>query len=348
MTSSTFTLDTSTVQQMVENAVEENILSVIESLLQDPAWLEKIERMINQAVVQRTVAKISSTDINSVIHEHVNKQLPSVHEKFVKNFSTNGIKDLATSTQFTVMDEATVIENQLVAHDLQIVGNTQVKDLTVTGSINTDNQSWNNLAQEISRRTLDQIDQSWHDKLTEQVAKKIQSQGISFESVNIGDHPLVSDHTLSNHITRSNLQSLGHLDNLQVKGEAHVGNTLSVVNRRIGINTASPESALSIWDEEVSVIIGKYQSKQAYVGTSRDQALVLGTNRSVQVEIEPSGLTKIKRVQIGLHKISHDVQVPGWSGTRGDIVFNSNPGPDRVFAWVCLGSHKWQTVKSAE
>ena len=47
-------------------------------------------------------------------------------------------------------------------------------------------------------------------------------------------------------------------------------------------------------------------------------------------------------------KISHDVQVPGWAGTRGDMVFNTNPGPDRVFAWVCLGAHKWQTLKSAE
>ena len=71
-------------------------------------------------------------------------------------------------------------------------------------------------------------------------------------------------------------------------------------------------------------------------------------NRLPQIEIDPAGLTRIKKLQVGLHKISHDVQVPGWSGTRGDIVFNSNPGPDRVFAWVCLGAHKWQTLKSAE
>ena len=51
---------------------------------------------------------------------------------------------------------------------------------------------------------------------------------------------------------------------------------------------------------------------------------------------------------MGLHKISHDTQVPGWSGTRGDMVFNASPGPDRVFAWVCLGAYKWQVLKSAE
>jgi hypothetical protein len=33
---------------------------------------------------------------------------------------------------------------------------------------------------------------------------------------------------------------------------------------------------------------------------------------------------------------------------KGDIVFNANFGADRVFAWVCLGAHRWQTLKSAE
>ena len=106
--------------------------------------------------------------------------------------------------------------------------------------------------------------------------------------------------------------------------------------------------ALSIWDEEVSVVIGKNKAKQAYIGTNRDQGLVIGVNRLPQIEIDSAGLTAIKKLQVGLHKISHNTAVPGWSGTRGDIVFNSNPGPDRVFAWVCLGTFKWQTLKSAE
>ena len=35
-------------------------------------------------------------------------------------------------------------------------------------------------------------------------------------------------------------------------------------------------------------------------------------------------------------------------GTKGDIVFNANPGPDRVFAWICTGSYNWQVIKGAE
>ena len=105
--------------------------------------------------------------------------------------------------------------------------------------------------------------------------------------------------------------------------------------------------ALSVWDEEVSIVVGKNKANEAYIGTNRAQGVAIGTNRIPQIEISADGLTRIKQLQVGLHRISHDVKVPGWSGTRGDIVFNSNPN-DAVFAWVCLGQYQWKTLKSAE
>jgi hypothetical protein len=341
-------VNTVEVSQAVDLSVEKYINTLVESLGQDPNWVEKIERMINQAVVQRTVAKIASTDINTVIHERVDENLTTVHKKFMQNFSSNGINDRATCVQFTITDADTVVENQLVTKNLQVVGTALVKDLTVTGSINTDNRSWNILAEEISQRTLNKIQDKWKDQLVSQVKEEIRQHGIDFDSVTIQAKPLITGNTLSSAVTDTNIQKLGHLKNLQVKGEAHINDTVSVINHRVGINTSTPESALSVWDEEVSVIIGKHQSKQAFIGTSRDQALILGVNRQPQIEIDINGLTRVKKLQVGLHKISHDVQVPGWSGTRGDMVFNANPGSDRVFAWVCLGAHKWQTLKSAE
>lgn len=334
--------------QAVDLSVEKYINTLVDELGQNPDWVEKIERMINQAVVQRTVAKIASMDINTVIHQRVDENLESIHKKFMQNFSTNGISDQASQTQLTVMDDATVIENQLVCKNLQVVDTALIKDLTVTGSINTDNRSWNDLAQAISQRTLDQLDETWQDRLISQVCEQIQEQGINFENIKIQNEPLITGNTLCNAVTDSNIQKLGHLRSLQVRGEAHIHDTVFVVNRRMGINTATPESALSVWDEEISVIIGKHKAKQAYIGTSRDQGLAIGVNREPQIEIDATGLTRVKKLQVGLHKISHDTQVPGWAGTRGDLVFNSSPGPDRVFAWVCLGAHKWQTLKSAE
>ena len=142
---------------------------------------------------------------------------------------------------------------------------------------------------------------------------------------------------------------MGILKSLSVSGEAKFNNnTLTVLNKRLGVNTDTPEKALGVWDEEVSIVIGKHKQNQAYFGTNREQSVAIGVNREPQIEINTDGLTTVKKLQVGLHKISHAVQVPGWSGNKGDIVFNTNLGADRVFAWVCLGAYRWQTLKSAE
>ena len=152
---------------------------------------------------------------------------------------------------------------------------------------------------------------------------------------------------MSDSITESNIQTTGILQTLNVKGETHLNETFSVVRNRVGVNTEEPEMALSIWDEEVAINIGKHKEKTAYIGTSRTQGIAFGTNRTAHVEITADGLTQIKKLQVGVHRISHDTQVPGYAGTKGDIVFNANPTTN-VFAWVCLGNFKWQPLKSAE
>ena len=43
--------------------------------------------------------------------------------------------------------------------------------------------------------------------------------------------------------------------------------------------------------------------------------------------------------------ISHSQQLPGWAGTRGDVVFNSNPQEDAAFAWMCTGNFNWMELK---
>ena len=159
--------------------------------------------------------------------------------------------------------------------------------------------------------------------------------------------PLISGNSLNSAITQSNLQRVGTLGSLRVSGETQLTNTLSVVSKRVGINTEEPESALTVWDEEVAVNIGKAKSNQAYIGTSRAQSLSIGTNRVSHIDIDADGMTQIKKLRIGVYQISHSDMVPGWSGTKGDIVFNTSIKEDRVFAWVCLGNFKWQPLKSA-
>ena len=349
MVESGVTVDPNLVQRLIEQAVETNINKLVDQLCADPEWTRRVERLINQAAVQEAVARFGSIDITPTIKQRVDENMKIFTDSLMTNFASTGIKDLATECELTVMDDIVVVENCLTAKVLDVVESAKIQNLVVTGSINTDNDAWTALASEISQRTLDQLTATWTNSLIQQVTQQIQTNGIDFDQIKSGGQLLVDGNQLSSAITESKLQSVGTLKTLEVSGETHVNNnTLNVLNKRLGVNTESPEMALSVWDEEVSIVLGKNKANEAYIGTNRDQGIAIGVNRDVQIKINTDGLTTIKKLQVGLHKISYESKVPGWAGTKGDLAFNANPSEDRVFAWVCLGGHRWQTLKSAE
>ena len=343
------TVDPNLVQRLVEQAVETNINKLVDQICADPAWTDRVERLINQATVQETMARLSAIDIGPTIKQRVDENMQRFTDSILKNFTSTGIVDQATKCELIVMDDAVVVENSLTANSIEAVDSLRVQNLVVTGSINTDNFSWTALADSISQKTLDQLTKAWNKDLVDQVVTQIQEHGIDFDQISVNGQTIINGNQLTRAITESSLQSVGTLKRLTVSGEAKFNNdTLAVLNKRLGVNTDSPEKALGVWDEEVSIVIGKHKLNQAYIGTNREQSVAIGDNREPQIEINTDGLTTVKKLQVGLHKISHAAQVPGWSGTRGDIVFNANFGADRVFAWVCLGAYKWQTLKSSE
>jgi hypothetical protein len=342
-------IDPTAIKVAVDQGVEDMVQFAIADLGRDPAWLARIEHMLNQTVTHRTLATLGLTDINTIVHQRVDENMNKIRTDFINNFASSGIADQATENQLSITDQVTAVKNHLVTGNLEVSDSISVRNLSVLGSINVDNTSWDGLVTHISQRTLDALSDQWREQLVSNVTDQIQEHGIEFDQVSVGGNKLIDGNQLSRAVTESSLQSVGVLKTLDVRGETHINNnTLNVLNRRLGVNTESPEMALSVWDEEVSVVVGKNKANEAYIGTNRDQGVVIGVNREPQIEINTDGLTRIKQLQIGLHKISHATQVPGWSGTRGDMVFNSSPGSDRVFAWVCLGAYRWQTLKSAE
>jgi hypothetical protein len=342
-------IDSSVIKATIDQAVEQTIQATVDKLSQDPQWQTQVERIISQTVAQETVARLSAIDIGPTIKNQVDTRMALFTDSLLKNFTSTGIVDQATKCELIVLEDGVVVENCLTANSIEAVNSLRVQNLVVTGSINTDNFAWTALADSISQKTLKQLTESWNKDLVDQVVTQIQERGINFDQVTIKGQSIIDGNQLTRSVTESSLQSVGTLKSLSVSGEAKFNNnTLNVLNKRLGVNTDAPEKALSVWDEEVSVVIGKHKLNQAYFGTNREQSIAIGVNREPQIEINTDGLTTIKKLQIGLHKISHASQVPGWSGNKGDIVFNSNFGADRVFAWVCLGAHRWQTLKSTE
>lgn len=336
-------VDDAIIKQSIDIAVQDKILNAVENLKHDPAWLEKIEGLINRTVADTVLQQIGLLDINKVINHRVEEVMEANKKSMFP-----GIVDTSTQVQLTVMDETTVVENQLTARNLDVYDTVKVSNLVVTGLINTDNRSWQELAGDISRKTIESLSDTWRKTMVNEIAETIQSNGIDFDRVTVQGEVLIDGDRLSANIKESNLQSVGELRTLKVRGESHFNNTAYVLNRRLGVNTQEPEMALSVWDEEVAVLVGKHKDRTAYIGTKGAHGVVLGVNRANQLEIDADGLTTIKKLRVGSHKISHSNEVPGWSGTKGDIVFNSNPGADRVFAWVCLGAYRWQVLKAAE
>jgi hypothetical protein len=331
----------------VDNGIQSLVDTAISNLVVDPAWLEKIETSVNQNMSHQVLKKLSGIDLDSVIVTAIDSSIDRWQDRLKKDFRTNGIVDQATNVELTVMDGVVVVEQDFVAKNAQVTQDLSINNLIVTGTINTDNRSWNELKDVISQKVLTATTDQWYRELVEQVLERAKSGGINFKSVLIDNHPLIENNTLSSVVIDSHLQSTGTLKTLKVAGTAQFGQTMHVAGRRVGINTQDPEMALAVWDEEVSIIAGKLSKQQAFVGTARLQNLAIGVNRVPQIEIDVDGLTTIKQLRVGRHRISHAGTVPGYSGTRGDLVLNSDPKPGTPFAWVCLGSFQWQSLHSA-
>ena len=340
-------IDNNTVTQSIDNGIQNLVNTSIDNLVIDTEWQSKIERSVNQLMTTRLGDRLADIDLNSLIVSHIDAGIERWQDRLKQDFRTRGIADQATDIELTVMDGVVVVENDFVAKKVQVTDDLTVKNLVVSGTINTDNRSWNELKDVISQKVLTAATEQWRQDLVDQVVEQSRTAGINFDSVLIDNQPLIENNTLSTTVVDSHLQSTGTLHSLKVAGAAQFGQTMHVAGRRVGINTQDPEMALSVWDEEVSIIAGKLSKQQAFVGTARLQNLAIGVNRIPQIEIDADGLTTIKQLRVGRHRISHAGTVPGYSGTRGDLVLNSDPKPGTPFAWVCLGSFQWQSLHSA-
>jgi len=341
------------INSTIDISVQKFIDKAIDNLVIDTNWINKIEILVNQNMSDKLDRHLREIDLNSLLVSTIDSGIERWQDRLLKNFSTNGIKDLASKQQLTIMDDVVVVESELVSNNLEVLQDLKVrgiivtKDLVVTGKINVDNTSWNELSENISQRALNKMTDQWRQGLIAQVLEQAKNDGIEFETVLIGGIPLIKDGTLNSVVKHANFETIGTLDKLQVRGAAILNNTMHVHKSRIGINTDSPEMALSVWDEEVALVAGKLSKQQGFIGTARSQNLAIGVNRVPQIEIDVDGLTTIKKLRVGRHTISHGTEVPGYSGTRGDLVLNTNPVSGSPFAWVCLGSFQWQALKSS-
>lgn len=312
----------------VKGLIRETVESIIKSDLADLKFPD--------GSIPATALNFSDFAING---SHVTG---GIHEQF----GSTGIDDQATDCKLTIMDDFVVVENQLVSQSLTVKEDLVVEgDFILKGDINTDNKGFQKLVSFATDRVTEAVmADKTIDSIAAVAASKLQAIGVSVDKLTLDGKPVMEDGALGKSIKKSNLQTVGLLDELQVKGEAHLSNTLYTSNKRTGINTLEPSAALAVWDEECELVTKKFEKNTGFIGTVRTQKLILGSNDKINIVLDTDGSTKITKLKLGNVSLNCYDEMPNWEGTVGDIVFNEAPKVKAPMGWICLGGARWANL----
>jgi hypothetical protein len=332
-----YDVDESQITELLEKAITQQL----ESKFDDDNFLDKVRSVVNQQVSQNVEKLLTDLNIDDIIDHKINVAFTNKYP---------GIQNDTDTVQLTLMDDTVVVENEFVTKSLNVIDNAiiekslTVQDLIVRGRVNTDNSSWSELSNKIREETVDSVRDDLTDIITDSVLKTVKKKGVHLKDIKVGGIDLITDGVLGATITHSNLERVGTLQELTVAGTTSLNETVTVGRGKLGINTETPSMGLDIWDGEVQITLGKKKQDTGYIGLGRKGTLEIGTNNSA-ITIDTEGKTKINELMIGRNNISWGNELPGFSGQKGDIVFNMNPTSTSDFAWQCLGQFKWKIIK---
>ena len=219
----------------------------------------------------------------------------------ITTFSSTGIKDEANNTKLLIDDEKITVE----------------KDLYVKGQINCDTLYYQGA-----------------------VATDIDLT----KSVRIDGNEVLWKDRLGNSVKFSKLVEVGVLKTL------NVSDTLTVEGGKVGVNTLEPGGTLGVAKDGLEVVIDVVGSTP-FVGTNTSDRFSIGTNREPTLFVSHDNKIGIKvkspkqdldvagpiRFQGQTHQYMSGEPKNG-SHERGDIVWNSEPGPAKALGWVCVKS----------
>lgn len=327
-------VDESTIVSLVDSKIE----PIIERRFNDPDWSARTQAVSNQIAVSKIERNFNELNIQDEIQLRVKQTVGNLKR---------GINDSSLTPQITITDHYVVNENELITRQLKTTEHAQFdSDVTIDGTlilkgrVNTDNKSWDELRDTITNKVVEQVQALKTDKLTEEILTLAKTQGIGFDTVLINGKKLIDGDQLTPTVTRTKITEVGRLNELEVQGFTSLNNdTLNVLNTRIGINTDKPTMALEIWDQEVSMSLGKVSKDTGFVGLSGKGSLHIGSNQQGDIRIDEDGVVRINKLRIGRNNVSWADRVPGHQGLKGDIVFNS--GGNETTGWRCTGGFNW-------
>ena len=260
----------------------------------------------------------------------------------IQNFSSTGIDDRATNVALTILDDATVVENNLLTKDLTVEGAMTINgDFIINGNVPTESSFYQGLISSATTNALQNLDHTLFNNYSTLIFDRLKNEGLDLSKITINGTEVVKDDALGSSIVNSNLQKLGMLKELQVAGESLLAETLYVTPKRVGINTIEPSAALSVWDEEVEILFTKKQQNTGSMGTPRQQRMILTANNKDNIILETDGSVRIDDLRIGSMRFTVGDKPPNYVSERGHVVWNTNPNLGGPLGWVCMGGANW-------
>lgn len=260
----------------------------------------------------------------------------------IDQFGSTGIEDRSSFVQLTLMDHASAFEGPVWAPEVKIKGDLHVDGtLIINGDIDINTPVFAKLVDQTSISVKSNLDETLFSNYSDIIFNKITTNGLDLDRITQNGKEIVKGNQLGYHITDTNIQRLGTVRDFQTQGENYLSETLYVSGKRVGINTMDPSTVLSVWDEEVEVVVTKRSQDTAYVGTPRYQSMVLGANGQQNIKLNTDGSIEVDRIKIGSISMSSTSTIPNYQGSKGQIVWNENPSPGSPIGWVCLGGHLW-------
>lgn len=330
---------------------------------------------------------VSALPLRALTGNHINGGV-------IRNFASSGIKDTATDTKLTVTNDAVTVENLNVSNISSDV--TLEKSLTVNGLIKAGRLEVDEIQADLRLERSSPLEfKATKDSGLAGKGLLFSGQGytkqfifsttpdrfFSTEAIDLAkdrayfiDGVKILDGTsLGASVQKSNLKEVGRLKGLTVDGDLRVSDAFyySSSTQRLGLGTDMPNSAVSIFDNNVELTLGGSASARGVIGTFTHSDLeivtdnlariTVGSNGNVMFGAPTSGATQVTvygKLSVGVNvpDPTVDVHVAGaikfngnthGSGvqppafgnyTPGDIVWNSAPTPGGWIGWVCIGA----------
>ena len=366
------------ITEVITNCVNQNISQYIPDLSAFDQRINattdgitaNLNERANRMVVDFVAQQINQVDVPVLVRDYVLKQMTgnqsntffpensipgsaiaidslhltgdNVNGGVIKSFASTGIDDQASSCQMTVMDQGTVFENTLYAPRMDVRGDLTVDgQLVIRGGMDASSDAFKSIVIQTAQVVQDTIGPNLLDRHQDRVFEKIRIEGVELGKLTIGGREIFDGRMMTSAIVNSQLETVGVLRDLQTQGETLLCETLYTTQRRVGINTMDPATALSIWEEEVELGIGKQQKDTARIATRREQRLILGSNGNDNLIIHPDGSVQANQIKIGNVLFTSSPTPPGYNAQRGCIVMNENPNVGGPVGWVSLGNAAW-------